>query len=201
LSETPPAAPAPATPPAPDQRQAWDAPPNKVGALQVVAMIAVVGFTWLAAAIIGSIIAFQGMVQELPKLGNSMMVDIVAFAVDDYLTYMYYRDAPSAAQLFSSDSGIDEADLQALLEDQYYLFDGFLDIEVTETEGMPDYFNNPEQASMEGQVMTLHGTIEYEDGTVGTFSAEMLYEDEQWRLNAIDITVPQEKIDAYTGED
>jgi hypothetical protein len=196
MSETPPAA--------PTQPQAWDVPPKKqgVGGLQIAAMIAVVALTWAAAACAGSLIAFQGMVSETPRLMNSLMGDTLAFVVRDYMTYMYYGDGPGAALLFSSDSGVSEADLQQTLDDAYYLFDGYIDIEVTEVEGLPDdYFDNPDESALEGKPVTLRGTIEYEDGTTGEFTAVVINEFDSWVIQSIDISVPQEKIDAYEGEE
>jgi hypothetical protein len=196
MSETPPAAPM--------QPQAWDAPPRKTGpgALQIMAMIAVVALTWAAAACAGSVIAFQGMVSETPRLVNSLMGDTLAFVVRDYMTYMYYGDAPRAGSLLSISSGITEADLEQQLDEQYYLFDGYLDIEVTEVEGLPDdYFENPDESGLAGQIVTLRGTIEYEDGMTGEFNASVINDNDAWLIHSIEIIVPQEKIDAYEGED
>gem|GEM_PF-5494587 len=181
----------------------WEVPPKRsIPAWKVLAMIALVGGSWSIAACIGSAIAFQGLMAQTPKFMNSMIGSYMGQVIDEYMIRMYYHDAPSAYTVFSADGQqlTSEEDLEDLLANQYVLFDGYKKVQVTSTEGLPEDFGtsgDPYSEQLQGRIVTLKGTIEYENDVEGTFVAEIEYESQGYRLRSIEITVPQEKIDSY----
>jgi hypothetical protein len=179
-----------------------DAPPPKksIPIGQALVMISIISLFWTAAACLGSWIAFNGLAAQTPRLASGMIGDAIGNVVDNYMTYMYYRDAQAAWYLFSAED-VSYEDIEAQLTDHYEWFDGYLGLEVTEAEGLPDQFpsdNQPYEELMAGRVVTLRGDIEYEDGFTGTFVAVLEYDEDgkYWGLQSVEISVPPEKIEA-----
>lgn len=179
-----------------------EAPPPKpsIPIGQALLMIVVISLCWGVAACAGSWIAFNGLRAQTPRLVNEMHADIIGSVVDDYMTYMYYRDATAAWYLFSPDTMSPEY-LRFQISNHYELYDGYLSLDVTEAEGLPDQVASedmPLSELMTGRTVTLRGNILYEDDFTGTFVAVLSYDEdgEYWGLDSVEITVPPEKIEA-----
>lgn len=179
-----------------------DAPPPKrtIPIAQALVMILIISLCWGAAACLGTWIAFNGLAAQTPRMVNDMTADMIGNVVDDYMTYMYYRDAQAAWYLFEGDEVSPEY-LQLQIDNHYELYDDYLDLEVTGADGLPEETvseDQPYSVLMDGRVVTLRGNVNYEGGFTGTFVAVLVYERnfEDWWLQSVDVTVPPEKIEA-----
>jgi hypothetical protein len=73
---------------------------------------------------------------------------------------------------------------------QYVLFDGYERLEMTS-------WNRT--IGTGGNFVTLEGVVDYADDSEGTFTFILVRENESWKVYSFYVTVPWEKIDAFTN--
>lgn len=112
-------------------------------------------------------------------------------AGDSAKGYIYFSDRVKAVRT--------AADLAALLSkvEQRALYDGFVSAEIITIQTSTVLETAPENPA--GEVADVSGTIQYEDNFSGEFSAVLQKEGGEWRIHAIEISVPEEKIDALSS--
>ena len=106
--------------------------------------------------------------------------------VSQFMTAMLNRDVTAAVALFPAGSEAEiQPQLEVMLADQYYLFDGYQSITVTSLN----------TSLAEGQSTTeLEGQVTYTGEITGTFQASLFKEGETWKLTNINLNVPEEKV-------
>jgi ABC-type arginine transport system ATPase subunit len=115
--------------------------------------------------------------------------------IDRFMHLMNQRDDQAAYQLFSSRAQRQTpiADLRALLDEpNYVLFDGYQSTTIDATNLTSTVDIN--QDLPQGQVATVSGSVNYTDGTKGSFRATLEKENGDWRLFFINVTVPPSKM-------
>lgn len=119
----------------------------------------------------------------------------VETVVGQFLSAMAEKDARGAYALFSSRSkrSTSLADLEKLVAgNNYVLFEGYRGVVITNLNLSAVVDSDPDNPR--GTVAKAEGIIQYESGFTGTVSASLEQEGDEWRLFAISIRVPPDKL-------
>jgi hypothetical protein len=133
----------------------------------------------LAVTAVGRIVLEKGPVEAVL---NRFMEDMKA------------KDAEAAYSLFSprSKNGMSMSELEKRLQgNNYVLFDGFESLSVQTLNVSASFNSDPDKP--QGTIANVNGTINYEDGITGTFTAVLEKVDGEWMLYNVNITVPPDK--------
>ena len=115
--------------------------------------------------------------------------------LDTFMQAMVAHDTDRAYQLFSTRAQhhIALRDIEALHTGaNYVLFDGYQSLSTTTTS--ISTIANTDPTIPQGIVATVSGTVLYAGDIHGTFQATLEKEQDTWRLDRIDITVPPRKM-------
>jgi hypothetical protein len=115
--------------------------------------------------------------------------------LDQFMQAMAAEDTEQAFALFSSRAQrqMGKDNLDKLLEgNNYALFEGYLRLEIGNLNLSKGVNTNPDVP--QGTVAKVNGTVHYEGGFTGSFDAILEKEEGVWRLDAININVPPDKI-------
>jgi hypothetical protein len=130
--------------------------------------------------LIGAILLALSMA-ACSAMTNSAQGKVVA----QFMSAMLAKDVAAATGLFPTGSEAEmQPQLQGLLSNQFYLFDGYQSISVTSI-----------NVSTSGGTTTadVEGSVSYTGGVKGSFTASFVKEGEAWKLTNININVPKEK--------
>jgi hypothetical protein len=119
----------------------------------------------------------------------------VESVLDTFMKNMEAKDIESAYNLFSprAQQQVPIADLEKMIEgNNYVLFDGYQSLSVKKLELKAVVNSNPNLP--QGTVANVTGTISYEGGFTGSFTAVLEKVDGTWRLYHIQVTVPPDKL-------
>ena len=106
--------------------------------------------------------------------------------VGEFMNAMLNKNIPVAVALFPTGSEAEMTpQLENLLANQYYLFEGYQSITVTSI----DISAGADQSTAE-----LEGMVTYDNDFEGVFQAELLEEGDSWKLTNITVNVPEEKV-------
>jgi hypothetical protein len=185
--------------PEPTGRRGW----GRISAAQVIVILLMTLLGWLIAGIVGLALMWRSAVAAMPHMVGEMMPQLLGMTVDDYLLRMSYRDADRAYDFVTYTPGRLDA-LYRSLDEEFFLYDGYLSVTVREVKGLPEVAPG-DPAFEDGSIYrdgeyTVNGEIAYEDGTIGHFTAVIVSGEDGWQIDSIAIVVPQEKIDAYQAE-
>jgi hypothetical protein len=119
----------------------------------------------------------------------------VISVIDSYMRFMVARDADSAYALFSPrmrrQFPISKA--EELLEgNNYFVFEGYRSLNLNNLNISKDLNTNPDLP--QGTVARVTGTITYEGGIQGTFTATLEKVDGKWLIYSINNDIPPSKI-------
>ena len=130
---------------------------------------------------------------------NAKMEDAVQ-VVDNYMKAMEIQDSPLAYEFFSkrAQRQFPRSNLESLLHGaNFVLFDGYQTIKVTSWKVGPQVNTNPDVP--QGTVAQLAGSITYEGGFTGQFQAVLELENNEWKLDGINVTVSPNKMENFTN--
>jgi hypothetical protein len=106
--------------------------------------------------------------------------------VGEFMTAMFNKDVAAAVALFPTGSEAEMTpQLEGLLADQFYLFEGYQSITVTSIST---------NAGADQTTAELEGMVAYEDDFEGVFQAALLKEGDAWKLTNITVNVSEEKV-------
>jgi hypothetical protein len=111
--------------------------------------------------------------------------------LETYMEAMRSRDTARAYEMLSDHARqtTTQADLDALTQGtNYAVFAGYQSLKITTTQ-INSQFNTDPRTRAE-----VSGTIRYEDGTEGNFSASMEKYGKHWFVYSVRITIPPEKL-------
>ena len=111
----------------------------------------------------------------------------VEAVVESYMQKMEAKDANGAYELFSTFAKLHTPPTavdQLLQEPNYSVFSGYEDATVSTIRV---------NVTPTKRLATVQGTVTYEGGISGTFSAVLEREEDQWRIQAINVTAPPSK--------
>lgn len=121
--------------------------------------------------------------------------DSITAVVDQFMRVMEAEDAAAAYALFSARAQR-QVPLSTLERDlagsNHVLFEGYQSISLSQLSINAALTTDPDQP--QGTVAKALGTVAYEGGFEGTFTAVLEEEDGQWRLHTINVTVPPAKV-------
>jgi len=133
---------------------------------------------------------FTGVVQEGTAVGE---------VLQDFMVYMERKDTTQAEKLFSSRAlrQMGENDLDEMLEGfNYALFDGFLNLEISQLNIKKAVNSNPNLP--QGTIAEITGVVNYEKGYKGKIEAVLEKENGIWKIHMINVTVSPEKFEDFS---
>lgn len=129
-------------------------------------------------------------------IGKAMVEkEPVEAVLDSYMDAMTAKDADRAYKLFSprAQKQVDKLKLTEAIEGKnYILFEGYQGI-TADRLNLGAYANSNANLP-QGTVANVNGTVLYEGGIRGNFTAVLEKVDGQWMIHSININVPLEKL-------
>jgi len=154
---------------------------------------------WLILAIIfGVLISCATLTLVLTKISTSKIESEKApleSVVDQFMKFMKQKDVESAYDLISSRAKrqIEITELSNMLKgNNYVLYDGYLSVNISNIRITKAINTDPDVP--QGTVATISGVIEYKDGFQGRLEGVFEKENDIWRIDGINITVPPDKV-------
>jgi hypothetical protein len=114
---------------------------------------------------------------------------------DAFMQAMADKDIDTAYSLFAKEARHDvkRSDLATFIDGPFFaLFDGYVDLE------MKSWYVN--YVYPEGTTIEMAGPVYYQERYTGYYEIVLTQEGEAWKLLAINVEVPPEKINSYSAE-
>jgi hypothetical protein len=178
----PPVSPAPLTPPSPKR--------SKKALWIILAILLLCCLSTILCLALGGASFARVILEKAP----------IASVLDAFMQDMAAKDADRAYALFSprSQRQTPLADLEAMLQgNNYKLFEGYLSLSVNQINLSAAVNTDPD--APQGNVASVSGTVTYNNGFTGSFTAVLEKVDGVWMLYGIDIRVPPDKFPSRQG--
>lgn len=155
----------------------------------VVAIAAALGLCLCVCVVAGGWSMLTGIIR------GALERDDVTAVIDEFMREMEEEDAAAAYALFSTraQAQMPQSGLEEQLEgSNSVLWEGYESAELTQFAINMAFSTNPD--APQGTVAQVSGTVTYQEGVRGSFTAVLEEEGEEWRLHSINVTVPPSKI-------